>query len=481
MVHAIAWSGAATWVNQLVAWGCTIIVARLLAPSDYGLIGMASIPLGFLTVASELGVGNVVVMMPDLTPYQISQLNTVAVLGGITLFTICCLGAYPLGHFFRAPDVQMVVVALSLTLLITSFKTVPTALLQRDLHFKLLGQIQTAEAMGYSFAAVLGACLGAGYWSLVIANITGVAISTLLVLRSRRHAFAWPTFQSLRRSLVVSIHVLGRRVTWYFSSNADFAVAGRMLGKAALGSYSVAWSIAQQPQQKFTDLVTNVVPAYFSKVQHDHAALREYVLTITQSLSLLTLPASLGLALIADDAIAVVLGPKWMNAVAPLRILAVYTAARSISSFFVPLLTVVGESRFVMWNHIASMLYLSVAFYIGSRWGAVGIALAWPLLYPCLAVPLYVRMFKIINLSFGAYIASLWPAVSGSTIMGVCLLILRGVVVVRPTCLRLLIEIATGFVIYSVVLATLYSERLRCLYRLVWPANRKPSFPSEVY
>src|SRR5438552_4119620 len=110
MVDAIAWTGAATWAAQLMTWVYMIVVARMLSPSDYGLIGMANVPLGFLTVASEFGVGNAIIMIPELTAAQISQLNTVAVLAGAMLFTLSCFAAYPLGHFFRAPDLPMVVV-----------------------------------------------------------------------------------------------------------------------------------------------------------------------------------------------------------------------------------------------------------------------------------------------------------------------------------------------------------------------------------
>ena len=67
MVNAVAWTGAATWVAQLASWGYIAIVARILTPADYGLIGMANVPLGFLMIASEFGVGNAVIMLPDLT------------------------------------------------------------------------------------------------------------------------------------------------------------------------------------------------------------------------------------------------------------------------------------------------------------------------------------------------------------------------------------------------------------------------------
>ena len=468
MVHAVAWTGAATWATQLINWAYIIIVARMLSPSDYGLIGMASVPLGVLIVASEFGVGNAVVMMPELTEDQISQLNTVAVISGATLFAISCFAAYPLGRFFRAPDLPMVVIAMSLALVITSFKTVPDGLLQRELCFKLLAQIQAAEAVGYGLVAVSSVPLGAGYWSLVIASVASVTLSTVLVLSSRRHAFAWPKVEDLRRSLVFSSHVLGLRVAWYCNCNADFAVVGRVLGKAALGSYNIAWNISQQPLQKLTDLVTRVVPSYFSKVQNDAGALRESVLMLTRTLSLLTLPATLGLALVADDFVAVVFGPKWGSSVLPLRLLAVFAAARSITGFFAPLLNVVGQFRFVMWNHILAALYFTTAFYLGSRWGIVGVALMWPLFYPCVAVPLYLRVFKQIALPWASYWACVRPAIRASIMMLIFLVIFRSVAPSStPVYWRLVAEVITGAGIYGLTLWWLHREELRRVYYLV--------------
>jgi teichuronic acid exporter len=479
MVHSIGWTGAATWATQLITWAYMIILARMLTPSDFGLIGMATLVLEILTVASEFGVGVAIVMLPDLSDHQISQLNTVAILSSAALFAVSCAAAYPVGHFFRAPGLPIVIVVLSLGLIIISFQIVPAALLQREVRFKLLAKIQAAQVVAYGLAAVISVFWGAGYWSLVIANLAGVSVLSVLTLGFRRHAFAWPRLASIRKSLVFSMHVFGFRLAWFCNSNSDFAVAGRVLGKAALGSYNVAWNLAMQPLQKFSDLVTRVVPAYFSKVHDNSAALRQYVLTITQALSLVMLPATLGLSLVADDFIAFVFGPKWVNSVTPLRLLAIYAAARSITSFFAPLLNVRGESRFVMWNHLLALLYFPAGFYLGSHWGVAGIALMWPLLYLALAGPLYWRLFRQISLSWRAYLTSLRPALTGSLFMVVALLVLKRLLLVDTAYLRLAIEIVTGAVIYCLVLAALYSGELRRAYALIRPAPPKLALAPE--
>ena len=203
------------------------------------------------------------------------------------------------------------------------------------------------------------------------------------------------------------------------------------------------------------------------------------MLTITQVLSLLTLPATLGLALVADDLIAVAFGPKWVNAATPLQLLALYAALRSITSFFAPLLNVTGHSRFLMWNHILGVLYFATAFYFGSRLGVIGIALMWPLLYPFLAVPMYIRVFKQINLSFRVYMAYLRPALTGSLIMVAVVLMLKKALLFDAAYLRLLVEIATGAVIYSLAVAGLFSGQLRGVLALIRPATPKLVLAAE--
>src|SRR2546425_8629430 len=108
--------------------------------------------------------------------------------------------------------------------------------------------------------------------------------------------------------MTFSRHIIVGRLAWYVYSNADFLVAGRILGKVALGLYEVGWNLANVPIEKITSLVGQVTPAVFSAVQRDHAALRRYLLRVTEGLALITFPASLGLALVAPDFVLLTLG-----------------------------------------------------------------------------------------------------------------------------------------------------------------------------
>src|SRR5205809_6242760 len=385
-LRVVAWTPAAKWASPTLCWVSWLIVARLLTPEDYGLVGMAAIYLGLITLVAEFGLGTAVLAVRELSGAQINQLNGLAVLLGLASLVASCVVAIPLGRFFHAPQLPLVVAAMSTTFVITSFKTVPLALLQRELRFKALALIDVGQALVLAISMIGLAVAGFRYWTLVCGGVLGALISTGAVLRLRHPPLAWPRLRSLKHATTLSSNVLISRLCWYASANADFLVAGRILGKAALGFYSVGWILANVPVDKVTALVGQVTPAFLSAVQTDHAALRRYLLRITEGIALITFPVSVGLALVAQDFVLVILGSKWSATIAPLRLLAAYAAIRSITPLLPTVLHTIRDTRFEMWNMVAAAVVMPTSYYLSvQRWGTVGLAAAWVLVDPIFA------------------------------------------------------------------------------------------------
>jgi len=474
LVRGVAWTAAAKWASQALSWVSWLIVARLLTPEDYGLVGMAAIYLGLITLLSEFGLGTAVLAVRELSVEQINQLNGMAVLLGLGGVLASCAAAIPLGHFFRAPQLPLVVVAMSSTFVITSFKTVPLALLQRDLRFKTLALIDLGQALVLAISMVAFAVVGFRYWTRVCGGVLGALVSTGAILRLRRVPFARPRPKALRQAMTLSSDVVITRLCWYASANADFLTAGRILGKAALGFYTVGWTLASIPVDKVAALVGQVTPAFFSAVQTDRPAMRRYLLRITEAIALITFPVSLGLALVARDFVLVVLGSKWEGTIAPLRLLAAYAAVRSITPLLPQALQIIRDSRFEMWRMVAAAVVMPTTFYFAAeRWGTVGLAMSWMLVDPLLAFVLYRRVFSKLELSPRAYLAALWPALSGTALMTAAVL---AVGTLSPSewtpSLRLAAQVGVGVITYGLACLALHRERLKAFYELVVAARR---------
>ncbi|MBA3557832.1 MAG: lipopolysaccharide biosynthesis protein [Gemmatimonadaceae bacterium] len=471
LVRGIAWTGGVKWLSQVASWGSTLIVARLLTPEDYGLVGMASVYLGLVTMLSAFGIGAAVVRLRTLTEDQIAQINTLSVAFGLAAFVISCIAAGPLAVFFDAPQLRAVVLAMSATFVITSFKTVPQSLLQRDLLFKRLAFVDGVQALILAATTIGFAVLGFRYWTLVFGAVLSALMSTALMIYLRPHPFARPRVASVSEALKFSGHIVSQRLTWYVYSNADFMVAGKILGKAALGAYSLAWTLANVPIEKVTALVVRVTPAIFSSVQDDHVALTRYLLALTEGLALLTFPTTFGLALMADGVVLLMLGEKWRVMILPLQLLASYASVRSITPLFAQVLNVTGDAGFGARNSLIAAIVLPISFYIGSRWGTAGIAAAWLFAHPTVIVPLYWRVLTRLKLSIWAYLRALVPALSGSLLMALAVLLLRSVSEGMPLLARVLVPVVGGAATYVLVIMTVHRDRMRSFVKILRAAR----------
>jgi O-antigen/teichoic acid export membrane protein len=467
-VRSLAWTGSVKWLSQILSWASTLVVARFLTPEDYGLVGMASVYLALVALVNELGLSAAVVTKHELTENQIAQINSLCVFLGVAGFAISCMAAIPISSFFKTPQLFWVVVAMSFSFVVLAFQTVPYSLLQRDLQFKSLALMEGVQVLAQALSMVTLALLGFRYWTLVFGSLLGTALFTGMVLLTRSHSFAWPQPRSIKDALTFSWHILVTRLCWFVQSNSDRLVAGRILGKSALGAYAVGWTLASLPIEKVTGLVCRVTPAFFSAIQKDLAAIRRYLLMLTEGLALLTLPAGWGLALVAEEFVLLALGENWRAAIRPMQILAILNGIRAIDPLLSQILIVVGESQFVMRLSLVVAVTLPTSIYFGSRWGITGIAAAWVATYSLLAIPMYWRVFKRIELPASKYLGVFWPALSGTLVMTSSVLVVK--FVIPPACplwLCLGVEILLGGGAYVLAVVTLHRNRLRSLYQIL--------------
>ncbi len=458
------------WSTQLFTWLATFTVARLLTPADFGLVAVAYLCVGIIAEINGALIGLAIVNLHDLTEAQIGQLNTLVALMGVAALVLTCMFANAIGAFFRMPRMPMILFWMSIIFLLTAVRTVPAALLQRDYDFKSIATIEALSYLAYALCTVVLAFLGAGYWSLVAGMVSMSAVSAWLTLRVRRHSFHWPSRRALRYPLRFGTDMLLSSVAWYTYSNSDFMAAGRMLGQTALGAYTFAWTLASAPVDKAARLVNRVMPSFFAAAHKENATLRSYLLTLSEVVSVAVLPMSAGMAIIADQFLHVALGAKWEAAIAPLRILLGYAVVRALTNITGPLLNAKQQTRFSMWINIAAAVYFPIGFLIGARWGTSGIATAWVLLYPLLAIPLFLRTFREIELSSIEFLRSLWPAFSCGFLMAASLFVARAFLPVEwPEIVRMSLEIVIGICVYGSSLFLLHPQSIRRLYQIVRP------------
>lgn len=464
LLQGLAWVVGSRWGIQVLRWGTTLVVARLLTPGDYGLIGMAATFLGLAQLINEMGLTAAIVQHRIADEDVLAELAGLSVLVGILLTAVTLLLAGPIAAFYHETRLTPIMLLLSVLFTIRAVQVVPRARLQIGLKFPRLALINGAEAIAQAIAALILAMAGAGYWALPLAMLAGAIGSSGVAAVQRPQRLAWPRHLSrLRATLGLGGHVVASRLAWYTYSNVDFAIAGRLLGRAALGGYSIAWTLANIPVERISALVGRVTPALFSRVQDDVAAMRRYFLGLTEGLALVTFPIAFGLALVARELILVVLGAHWRDAINPLRVLSVYGAVRSVTTLLPTVLIARGRSADNARFAIIAACVLPPLIFLGARWGTVGVALAWVVGYPLAVVPFYLRStLKLLEARLADFLATLRPALVATAAMASAVLAMQALAARYhlPDATSLATGVATGAATYGLVVWLLYRDRL---------------------
>lgn len=461
--------GGTRLIAQVVTWTVSMAVARILTPSDYGIIGMAAVFLGVLAILSEFGIGSAIIAHPELTKDDVSEMHTIAVVASAITALVAASAAYPLSWFFGSPELVWVVIVASANLILGGMRTVPQAYLQRELRFKSVATVDLVQSTMQAAATLIFALMGFRYWSLLLGTLIGSAVfASALWIRSGLGLR--PTSLKRHRSVLrVSRDVLATRLSWYGFQNADFAVIGRRLGDHALGVYTIAWNLALLPLEKLSSLTANLSPAIFSAARSDVALTRRYLLVMSSALLIVTLPPTVGIALVAPDLVLTFVGNQWLEAIPSLRLLAVYCAVRCLDPLWTQLLVVTGDSRFAFRQNLIAFCILPLAFFFASSKGITYVAASWIAVHPFVIVlPLFYRVSKRFELTVRQQMSSALPAIVSTACMTVVVLVLQHTVLDgRPTIVRLLVASGVGAVTVGAVLLLAFEDRVASLKRLI--------------
>jgi teichuronic acid exporter len=471
----MVWTAMGRWAPQLISWIATLYVARILTPASYGVVAMATIPIGIARLIEGFGLDAIIVQDRSLTAEQLSRLAGAALLLGTGLMVLYMSISVPISLYFNEPEVAMIVAVLSVTLLLDSLQILPRAQLQRDLQFRSLAWINGLQVTIAAATMALLARAGMNHWALVFNTLISHGLVTVVLFFYRPFMPAWPReFHRLTRAVTSGWQVLVSRFAYYLTISADSTIIGRYLGKEALGIFGLAATFAELPGREFTSLLSGVVPGVFTAVQTNRPELRRYFFLLTEAVSYLALPASLGLAITADDFVLLTLGDNWVGVIAPLRLLCVYQAISSAQVLMAPVVLWTGHFATNMWLNIFALAVLPVCFYLGAQYGVVGVAVGWVIGFPLSILPAFIYVNRILACSWVDYWRALQPALTGCAVMLGVVALVRAVLPEEwHHAIRLAIQSAAGALTYTLVMLALFRIRVRGIYHVVRGAIRQ--------
>jgi O-antigen/teichoic acid export membrane protein len=417
----VAWTSAFQVTRQVLQVVSVSVLARHVPPAAYGLIAMAVLVTSLLETIRDAGTGSALIREREMTDEIASTafwLN--CAIGSIAAFLVI-VGAWPAARFFHEPQVIPVLRVLSISFFLGAVAVVPTATLNRAMEFKKLALAQAAAAIVGTLVAITVAIAGGKVWSLVagslsIASATAIGVWILAPVRLR---FVFQT-EVARRILKFGLNLSGFHVFNYFSRNTDNLLVGKFLGSISLGYYQMGYMLMTYPLQNFTLMVTQVVYPAMAKFHEDHARVRATYLRICALVALVTMPVMLGLGITAPSFVRVLLGAKWLPVAPLLMVFAPLGAAQSIYATIGLIYSTQGRTDIQFrWMMFASVFYV-LSFAIGLRWGIMGVATCYAIVWSILMVPSFLIPFRLIELSGLTFLRTLWPTIWISLVMTAC-------------------------------------------------------------
>jgi O-antigen/teichoic acid export membrane protein len=458
LARGVKWVAGAKLASQVITWGVTIFVMRLLAPSDYGLLAMCTVVLGLLTMFAEVGLGPALIQRKEISEQDLRQAMGVVWLVNLGLFLLANVLAPLVAVFYGEPRLQPVMHVLSLQFLLLPLAIVPDVRLQRRLEYKQRSLVELSAALVGSQATLFMALFGGGVWSLVAGMLAQQAwkMGALNWCAPGQPRPDW-SMKGMGALLGFGGSLTATRLLWYSFMQADVAIVGRVLGDQALGWYSVSMHLASLPVQRMAGILNQVLFPILSRNQHDLPAIRVGVLQMLGYIGLLSFPILWGMASVAPELVSVVLGKGWEGAVLPLQVLCLVMPFRTLAQMLPTVTDALGQPGINFRNVLLSCLVMPPAFYIGTRWGIRGVAYAWMLAYPVVLFFNMRRMLAAIGVGAAAVASRAGPAVLCAALMFGAVTLVRGPLAGQPRAWAMVAEVLAGILAYG--LASLLLNR----------------------
>jgi PST family polysaccharide transporter len=399
----------------------TAVLARLLSPQDFGVVGMVTVATGILYLFSDPGLSDSTVQRESATQAQISAIFWLNVQLGLAMTLVGAALGPLLAAFYKMPALAPVSAAVSLSFLLGGFSAQHMALLRRQMRFVALASIELLAFAGGLAIGIVMAMHGFGYWSLVWTQVATGALTVVGAAVTSR----WKPGLPARSEELRSLFAFGGNLTLfncagYCAGNLDNVLIGWRWGAAELGVYSKAYQLMMTPIfQVVVPIGKASIPA-LSRLQSSPERFRRYYLQAMQAIAFITL-TGIALAVVSsNDLIRLVLGPHW-KAVGPIfRILAIAALPQ-------PLLTTVGwiylalgrTKEMAQWGMLVFPA-LILSFIVGLPWGIRGVATAYAatmllLSYPCVRLATRYTQISVRDVLGAVSLPAVMASIAGGT------------------------------------------------------------------
>ena len=418
-ISGINWSFLNTYGISIVNIIVGIVLARLIPPQEFGLLGMTVIFTGLADLLVSLGVGPAIIRLKELNEEHVRVGATLTITASVLIYIIFWFASPYIAIFFNESRLVAILRVLSLLFIIRGVSRVSASLLTRALDFKNILIIELSSfTLGYAIVSVILAILGFGVWSLVIGRLLSGIISAILYL-FKSHL---PLKPLIRKKEFKDLAGFGSGVSLsqilqYASSNIDYIIIGKFLTPFKLGLYTRAFNLMTLPVDKISGSIYNVLFPSFSVVQSETEKLKTAYLRTVKTVTFFLFPVLAGMAVSAEYIIKGLYGLQWSGSIEVFRILCIGGILRATLGYSGAMAVATGRIFIEVSQQMVYLLILgSSALYL-VQYGIEGVGIAVVLALTWMFIAQSWLAIKIIKSNWNNYLKSMIPGFINLLIM----------------------------------------------------------------
>jgi O-antigen/teichoic acid export membrane protein len=369
-VHALSWSFLQAVAQRGVQFIIGIVLARLLFPEQFGLIGMLTIFIAVIRTFLDSGFGAALIQKREVTQSDICSIFYFNILVGVAAAGFLCLIAPWIAAFYKQPVLTPLTRALSLTIVIDSFGMIQGTILTKEINFKTQTKVSVIAGALSGITGITLAVLGFGVWSLVVQQVAASLFSTVCLwsFSSWRPALIF-SFNALRGMFGFGSRLLVSGVLNQIFDNVYLLVIGKLFSAADLGFFTRAKTLSDIPSQTLSEMTGRVTFPVFSTIQDDRVRLKRGLKKTLTTLVLVNFPMMIGLAVIARPLVLVLLTEKWAPCIPYLQLLCVAGLLFPLHLMNLNVLQALGRSDLFLRLEIIKKVMITINIVITWRWG----------------------------------------------------------------------------------------------------------------
>lgn len=477
-ISGLLWSFGDLVGNQGGQFIIQVVLARMLLPEDFGLIGMILIFIAISNSITDSGFTQALIREQKVTQTDYSTVFYFNIAVSFFIYTLLYLTAPAISSFYSQPDLTMLIRVLSLGVIINSFAIIPRAMFTKEVNFKVQAKVNLTASILSGVFAVGAAFAGLGVWSLVIRQLTMNAVQSLFLSLSRKwmpsFVFSWKSFKRLF-GFGWKLLISGLIDTIY--TNIFFLIIGKQYSARSLGYYTNASKFSDVAAQTLTATLQRVTYPVLSSLQDDENRIKQAFRKIIKLSGFIIFPVMAGIAAIAGPLIHLVLGEQWAGMVVYFQLLCIAGMLYPIHALNLNILQVRGRSDLFLYLEIAKMVVLSLLIFL-AIWFKLGIMGLVGVIVLDSYVALYFNTYfsaREISYSIKEQLKDLFPMYLISLAMGLAVYI-GGEYLFESNLLKLLFQISSGIILYIAISKLLRIKELSIVVDLLKPMLKKISF-----